>query len=90
MPSAPAAPPPARAGVRQPPPAVEASVADAADAFRADPNSVFGSSTSNWHDQIWMLSRGAGESPPIYRSGRVFIIDVTRLTDAERAEIGLK
>jgi hypothetical protein len=87
IPSAPAAPRPA--GRRGPPPAVEASVDDAADAVRADPQRVYRSPTSDWHDQIWILSRGQGDIPPIFRSGRTFIVDVSRLTDVERAAIGL-
>jgi hypothetical protein len=87
MPSAPAAPlRPPRQG---PPPAVEATVDDVADAMRADPQRVYRSPTSDWHDQIWMLSRGRGEIPPLFRSGRTYIVDVTRLTDAERAALGL-
>jgi hypothetical protein len=87
QPSAPPAPRPMRP--RQPPPAVEASVSDVADAMRTNPQSVFASSTPDWHEQIWSLSRGQGEVPAIYRSGKTYIVDLTRLGDADRAEIGL-
>jgi hypothetical protein len=92
IPSAPPVPRPrAAAGARRgPPPAVEASVADAGDAYRANPNSVFASRTSSWHDQIWILSRGEGETPAIFRSGRTYIVDPERLDAAERAEIGIQ
>jgi hypothetical protein len=87
QPSAPPKPRPMRP--RRPPPAVEASVADVADAMRTNPGSVFASSTSDWHEQIWALSGGADEVPAIYRSGKTYIVDLSRLSDADRAEIGL-
>jgi hypothetical protein len=72
------------------PRAFEVSVADVADAYRANPGSVFASRTSAWHDQIWILDGGREETPALFRSGRTYIIDLERLTDAERAEIGIQ
>src|SRR5581483_3587595 len=81
IPSAPAAP---RPGPRRgPPPAVEVSVDDVGDAYRANPNTVFRSLSSDWHEQVYRLSGGRGEVPPLFRSGRTFFVDTTRVDAAE-------
>ena len=68
--------------------AFEATEADAVGAYQANPASVYGSPTSNWHQQVWNLDRGPGIAPPIFRSGNVILVDLNRAPPALLAQIG--
>jgi hypothetical protein len=69
--------------------ATAVSLEEVAAARKADPSSVFPSTTSLLHEQLWIMDRGAGELPVAFRSGKVILVDVERLSTEQRAELGL-
>ncbi len=44
-------------------------------AYRQNPASVHPSDSDDWHDQIFAMDRGQGQSPRAYRSGNTIIVD---------------
>jgi hypothetical protein len=65
------------------------SDAVAVASYENNPASVHPSVSSNWHRQAWRISLGEGPAPPVFKSGRVVIVDPARVSVDLLSELGM-
>jgi sarcosine oxidase delta subunit len=68
--------------------AIEVTAGETVAAFQANPRSVYGSPTSDWHMQVWILSGGRGATPVIFRSGNMILVDLELAPQGLLAQLG--